>query len=307
MTMLSWPAWGTTAHLSVAEAALPAARRLAHTVLARSERSADRRNPRAELHRLDRSAGQPIRVSRRLAAMIAAALDAARASGGLVDPTVGNAVVLAGTAASGPAASPCRTSLMPVCSGAVPPATRPTPGWQSVDLDGRYVTAPRGVLLDVTAVAKAITVQHCADLISNRLGVGALVGLGGDIATSGPAPENGWPVPGRLPGRLGPLGSGAGLACVERPVIDPRTGRVAPRVWSAVIVRRSRAEGGVVAAKTLAVAAAVIGPAAALYLDDHLVPGTARLLTPATPRSPSPVPHRETGFGQAEPHCLLFR
>jgi thiamine biosynthesis lipoprotein len=271
MTMLSWPAWGTTAHLSVSDpAGLQAAQRLARSMFARSEKSADRRNPHAEIHRLDRSAGYPVRVSRRLAAMIAASLDAARASGGLVDPTVGNAVVLAEASTRRLASSPQRTSLLPVCSGAVPPVSRPAIGWQSVDLDGRYVTAPPGVLLDITALAKAITVQHCADLIGHRLGVGVMVGLGGDLAAGGPAPESGW----QVPGRLGPLGSGAGLAQIERPVIDPRTGRPAPQVWTSVAVCRSRAEGGVVAAKTLAVAAAVIGPAASLYLDDRLVPRT---------------------------------
>lgn len=278
MTMLSWPAWGTTASLSVTDpAALHAAHRIARQVLVRAEKSADLRNPHAEIHKPVRAAGRQVRIGRPLASMIGAALDAARTTGGLADPTVGNAVVLAEAGTRCSRGVPQRAPWLPVCSEAVPAVTRPAIGWQSVDLVGRYVTTPPGVLLDLTAIGRAVTAQHCADLIGQRLGVGVMVGLGGDVATSGPTPVDGW----QVPQRIGPLGPGAGLASVTRPVIDPRTGRVASRVWASVSVLRARAEGGVAAAKALAVAAAVTGPAAPLWLDDRGVPGAARLLVPA--------------------------
>jgi thiamine biosynthesis lipoprotein len=287
MTMLSWPAWGTTARLRVTDpGALHAAQRLAREVFAHAEKAGDRRNPHAEIHRLDGSAGRPIRVSRSLAAMVRAALDAARISAGLVDPTVGNAVVLAEKTGPGTPAT-VGPWWAPVCAATVPPMNRPAIGWQSVHVDGRSVTVPPGSLLDLDALGKAITAQYCAELINRRLRTGVLVDLGGDLATAGPAPADGWPAP----GRLGPLTAGAGLATVSHPVVDPRTGRPASAVWSSVLVRRSRAEGAVVTAKALAVAAAVTGPAAALWLDEQGVCRSARLLTPTTPL-PRPAPWR---------------
>lgn len=295
MTMLSWPAWGTTAGLSVTDpSALHAAQRLIRDVLVRMEKAADLRNPRAEIHAVVRAAGRQVRVGRPLAAMIGTALDAARSSAGLVDPTVGNAVLLAESGAADGRALGGRRSWLPVCTEAVPPMPRPAIGWQSVDVEGRHVTAPPGVLLDLTAVGKAITVQHCAELVSRRLGVGALFGLGGDVATAGPAPAHGW----QIPGLLGSLGSGDSQACVTRQVIDPRSGRIGPRVWASVSVRCGSAEGGVVAAKTLALAAAVIGPAAPLWLDDYGIPRSARQLVPATPtRLPPTAPTRLRAAG----------
>ena len=285
MTTISWPAWGTTAGLSVTEpGALHAAQRLARTVIAHAEKAADRRNPHAELHRLDRAAGRQVGVSRHLAALVAASLDAARRTGGLVDPTVGNAVVLARIAPAGRRGVRRRlwrdTSWAPVCSGAGPARSRPAVGWQAVDLDGRDLTVPAYVLLDLSAAGKAATVQHAAEVIAHRLGVGVLVSLGGDLAVAGPAPAGGWHLPGAA-GALGPLASGVGLATVRRPVIDPRTGLPTARVWASATVRCGPDEGGLMTAKALAVAALVIGPAAPLWLDERGVRRDARLLAPA--------------------------
>jgi thiamine biosynthesis lipoprotein len=277
MAMISWPAWGTTAHLSVGDpAALHAAQRLATAVLARAERAADQRNPHAELHRLDGSAGRPVRVGRRLAAMVAASLDAARRFGGLVDPTVGNATVraAAGERLRNGAGLPTDFSWAPVCGGSPDLGPRPAIGWQAVDLDGRYVTVPAGVLLDLSAIGKAVTTRHCAELLADRLGVGVLVGLGGDLAAAGPAPAGGW----QVDRSLEPLVDGDGVATVTRCVVDPRTGRVVPPAFARVTVRRDRIQGGVTAAKTLALAAAVIGDGAALWLDEHGAGSCARRL-----------------------------
>lgn len=308
MTTISWPAWGTTAGLSVTEpGALHAAQRLARTVIAHAEKAADRRNPHTELHRLDRAAGRQVRVSRHLAVLVAASLDAARRTGGLVDPTVGNAVVLAGTAPASTSGIRRRfsrdTSWAPVCGGAVPARSRPAVGWQAVDLDGRDLTVPAYVLLDLSAAGKAATVQHAAEVIAHRLGIGVLVSMGGDLATAGPAPSGGWHVPGAA-GALGPLASGAGLATVRRPVIDPRTGRATARVWASATVRCGPDEGGLVTAKALAVAATVIGPAAPLWLDEQGVRRDARLLVPtATGQLPLPRGTRAGTRGPDAPHA----
>ncbi len=149
------------------------------------------------------------------------------------------------------------------------------------------------MLLDLSAIGRAATVQHCARLIHRRLGVGVLLGLGGDVATAGRAPAAGWPPQGGLE----PVLAGDGVATVTGRVVDPRTGGLAPRPWPTIAVRRSAAEGGIVAAKTLAMAAAVVGPAAALWLDDHGVGPADRLLLAPDTRSAGAGQGGATGTG----------
>jgi thiamine biosynthesis lipoprotein len=135
--------------------------------------------------------------------------------------------------------------------------------------------------------------------------VGALVALGGDIATAGPAPafpapsgehgggstapEGGWSVrvqdgPGdphctvRLPAGAALATSSTAARTWGRPgellhhIVDPRTGRPAPRVWRTVSV----AAYSCVRANTLSTAAIVRGHDAPALLTG--VP--ARLVTP---------------------------
>src|SRR5439155_211390 len=127
-------------------------------------------------------------------------------------------------------------------------------------------------------------------LITLRLGVGVLVALGGDIATAGPAPDQGWQIlvqdrPGdpsctvRLPaGAALATSSTAGRTWGRRGellhhIVDPRTGRPAPTVWRTVSV----AAGSCLRANTLSTAAIVRGRGA--Y---DLLRGTpSRLVTPS--------------------------
>ena len=63
------------------------------------------------------------------------------------------------------------------------------PGWREVHLEGRLLTMPEGVQLDLGATAKAWAADRSAARIAERLGCGVLVSLGGDIAVAGPPPE----------------------------------------------------------------------------------------------------------------------
>jgi thiamine biosynthesis lipoprotein len=67
------------------------------------------------------------------------------------------------------------------------------PGWWTVHLDAERSTIrlPRGVRLDLGATAKALAADHAAIRAGVFAGCGVLVGLGGDFATSGPAPAGG--------------------------------------------------------------------------------------------------------------------
>ena len=62
-------------------------------------------------------------------------------------------------------------------------------GWREVRLDGRNLTMPEGVQLDLGATAKAWAADRSAARIARQAGGGVPVSLGGDIAVAGSAPE----------------------------------------------------------------------------------------------------------------------
>jgi FAD:protein FMN transferase len=244
-----WPVWSTTARLVVADpAATAAARRLVEGVLAAVERAASRFRPDSEVCRVYRSAGRPVPVSPLLAELVATALGAAARTGGDVDPTVGAAMVRLGYDRDFAALSTRDGE-----SAGRPPAA----DWRAVRLDGDLLAVPAGTLLDLGATAKAWAADRCAELLALRLGVGALVSLGGDIATAGPAPDGGWSVlvsdgPDEPSCTVG-ISAGSALATsstVSRAwrhggrsvhhIVDPRTGRPAPPVWRTVSVVADR-------------------------------------------------------------------
>lgn len=191
--------------------------------------------------------GDAMVVSPLLEAALVAAFQAAEMTGGLVDPTVGQAVEdagytvdFAGMAADGPALK-------------VQVAT--VPGWRCVDYDpARHtVRLPAGVTLDLGASGKAWAADRAAMAITEQVGVAVAVECGGDVAVSGAHPQGGWPV------RVGsdvdsPDGeqvavfagglatSGTGMRRWRRGdvelhhIIDPATGRPTASPWAMVTV-----------------------------------------------------------------------
>jgi thiamine biosynthesis lipoprotein len=128
-------------------------------------------------------------VSEGLAEAIAVALAAAEWTGGLVDPTVGGALVGLGYDRD-------FAALPPDPGGNAGPAVPGyVPGWQSVRLDGRRLQLAAGVQLDLGATAKGLGSDRAARAAADCApGGGVLVSLGGDIAVAGEAPLGGWPV-----------------------------------------------------------------------------------------------------------------
>jgi thiamine biosynthesis lipoprotein ApbE len=133
------------------------------------------------------------------------ALRAAELTGGDVDPTIGRALELAGydrdwrliEQATGAPMSRSKDSCAAV--EGVPALTinaRVRRGWQTVELDRTNGTArvPAGVKLDLGATAKAWAADRAAEAASRASGCGALVSIGGDIATSGTGPDAGWKI-----------------------------------------------------------------------------------------------------------------
>jgi thiamine biosynthesis lipoprotein len=265
---IAFDALGTTAMVTVADPAhLRAAGALLHDELALIDRACSRFRSDSELNAVNAGAGSPVGVSRVLFDAVDAAIRAAAATNGAVDPTVGGAV-----RAIHYERQPYLVRLRPIAV------------WQRVALDPERHTIriPRGVELDLGATGKAFAADRAARRIANETSTGVLVNLGGDIALAGGAPAGGWPVQleddHRTTGGSGPTISlrVGGLATssttvrrwrvdgVERHhIVDPRTGRSAPVVWRTASV----AAASCVDANAASTAAIVLGAAAPAWLE----------------------------------------
>ncbi|HEY9243590.1 MAG TPA: FAD:protein FMN transferase [Streptosporangiaceae bacterium] len=251
-----WTALGTQVWLLVTDPAqLAAGRRLLTADLAAVDAACSRFRPDSELMRLDhaqRGPG-PVPLSPLLAEAVAVALRAAELTGGDVDPTIGDALAIIGYDRD--------FAQMPLDGPPVTLSVRAAPGWRQVSLDQehRLLTLPPGVRLDLGATAKAWAADRSAARLAAELGCGVLVGLGGDIAVAGPAPDGGWRI--RVQDVTGrpedqPDGPSAvvairdgGLATSSTTarrwrrggaalhhILDPRTGLPAPVYWRTVSV-----------------------------------------------------------------------
>jgi thiamine biosynthesis lipoprotein ApbE len=184
-----WRAIGTMVRLVVTDPArLEAGRRLLTSYLAALDVACSRFREDSELVQAERAGGTPVRVSEVLADAVAVAVYAAEITGGDVDPTVATAMADLGydrdfelVAKDGP---PIRLRA------------RHRPSWREIRLDrrSRTLTIPHGIRLDLGATAKARAADRAARRLTDRLGCGVLVSLGGDIAVGGEPPEGGWRV-----------------------------------------------------------------------------------------------------------------
>lgn len=260
MSSATWRAIGTDVQVLVSD---PAALRSAEALVRRQLSELDDACSRFRDSELTRLRPGHQRVGPVLAGAVAAALGAAAATDGLVDPTLGRALVTAGYDRTfralpddGPAA-----------------VAGPAGRWRELHLDGDVLDLP-DVALDLGATAKAWAADRAAATVATRLGVGVLVNLGGDIAVVGGA----WPVAVGDPG--GPcevveISTGLATSSTVRRtwrrggvrqhhVLDPRTGAPAPAYWQTVTV----AAATCLEANTASTAAVVLGPGAPAWLGD---------------------------------------
>ncbi len=281
----TWDALGTTALVRVADpAALPAARRILAAELERIDLAASRFRPDSELERVNAAAGRFTRIGPLLHEAIAVALRAAALTDGKVDPTLGQALQLAGYVRD------WRRLEHP---GPEEPVSRPrltvtrTAAWRQIELsdDPPGVLIPAGVRLDLGATAKALAADRAAGEVAAATGAGVLVSLGGDLSVAGRAPADGWLVHVTDDHRSGPdapgqtvtLGAG-GLATsstttrrwrhgdqVMHHILDPGTGAPVESPWRTVSV----AAGSCVDANTASTAALVMGEPARAWLAAH--------------------------------------
>jgi len=216
--------------------------------------------PNSELSRVNATPSGVTLVSEELASMLDLALGAARATGGLVTPAVGGALLAAGYDRD--------FASLPLDGDAVEPVG--VPSLESLSLRGRMLLRTAPVVLDLNGVVKGKTVDDALALQG-----GGWVSAGGDIATSVPL-DVGLPGGGTVQLRDGGLAtSSVGVRAwtrgglVQHHLIDPATGRPARTPWRDVTV----AAQDCVAADVAAKAALLVGSGGPSWLDRHRLPG----------------------------------
>jgi FAD:protein FMN transferase len=190
-----WHALGTSVVLRAVEPdALAPARAAVERELAAVDLACSRFREDSELMRCNRLAGRRVAVGPLLFEALALALDAARLTDGDVDPTIGRSLALAGYDRDWRLLAPARGE--PAGNGARRPllTLRERAGWRTIELDAstQTVRVPAGIGLDLGATAKAWAADRAAAAAHRASGVGVLVSLGGDVATAGDAPREGW-------------------------------------------------------------------------------------------------------------------
>ena len=285
---VEWSMWTTTVRVVTADpAAVHEASRLVADVLVDVDQAASRFRVDSELSRLNAcDEGASHAVSDVLWSLLVAAVQAAEATEGLVDPTIACSLNDLGYDRT-------ITSLSVDSGRPLPLQVRRPIGWQHVVLDERrhVVEVPRGCQLDLGATAKAWAADRAAAVAAERTETGVLVSLGGDIAVAGPPPACGWVVaiaddhacPG--PGDPTVVMRAGGLATSSTTtrrwrraherlhhIIDPRTARPARECWRTVTV----AAASCLDANVAATASIIRGASAAGWLSEQGLP--ARLV-----------------------------
>jgi len=153
------------------------------------EDTLSRFRPGSELSRLNDGAGAAVGVGPILLAAVEASLAAARATGGLFDPTLRHALVRMGY----------DRTFEEIEDGAPAAAVGPKGGgaWRRILVDGSAgtVTLPAGSGLDLGGIAKGMAVDASLDLLASLGADAALVSAGGDLAVRGlPPGRRAWPV-----------------------------------------------------------------------------------------------------------------
>ena len=121
--------------------------------------------------------GDPREGSPTLIAMISAAVEAAEATNGLLDPTLGRIMRAWGYNEEVP------QQAVPQPSIVLDRAST----WKDITIDNNVVTVPQGVLIDLGATAKAWASDEASERIWHELNVACVIGIGGDLAIAGSA------------------------------------------------------------------------------------------------------------------------
>ena len=213
----------------------------------------------SELNRVNARAGRPTLVSGGFADAVRAALSAAQETGGLVDPSLGAALLAAGYTRD---FGELREDDAPVGD--------PRQGGDVVLLGRVLQTAP-DVVLDLNGVVKSMAVDDAMALPGSH----GWISAGGDIAVRAPLTV-GVPGGGSVELRRGALATSGSskrrwlrAGELQHHLIDPRTGRPSRSAWTDVTACGATCLAADVAAK----AAFLLGSDGPAWLDERGMPG----------------------------------
>jgi FAD:protein FMN transferase len=273
---------GTTVRLVIEGPSAAPAAAAAHRYLEDFDRRMSRFRPDSELSRLNADAREVVPASPLLRSVVAAGLWAAERTGGLVDPTLVDALEASGYRRSRAGAQPVALeSVLSVAPARRPAAPANRADWRAVIVDDRagVVCRPAGVRLDSGGVGKGLAADAVAASLAacDRFAAdcGGDLRLGGRAAAGRPFEvEVAHPLTGRSAQVL-EVGSGAvATSGIDRRVwprpdgswshhlIDPSTGAPA---WTGLVGATALAPTAL-EADVLAKAAVLSGPVRARAL-----------------------------------------
>ena len=270
---------GTTISMLLPESQVEMGAQIVRGLFSEWEQTLSRFMPESELSQINQQAGTPVAVSDLLYDVLATALTAARATGGVFDPAMLDQLVQSGYDRTFDDLPAIRFD--PIIPG------EPGGRWRGIKVDPirRHVTLPAGIKLDFGGIAKGMAVDAALERLRQSGVSQAMVNAGGDLAVLGlPPAADQWPVavPGREQFWSIPLISGAvatsGIAhrhwwqgnTLRHHILDPRTGLPAQSdLWSVTAVA-DRCEQAEVAAK---VAFSLGSSSGANFLREHRIAG----------------------------------
>jgi thiamine biosynthesis lipoprotein len=156
------------------------------------ERVCSRFLPKSELCALNVSVGRPFAASADFYSVVACAIEMAKRTDGLFDPTILPALLAAGYTRSFDEIG--QREVIGLDSGAQAPSDRRSGRWREIQLDerARTITLPVGVALDLGGVAKGWAADEVARRFLGSFPV-YLIDLGGDLRVrSEPELGQGW-------------------------------------------------------------------------------------------------------------------
>ncbi len=264
------------------------AMRTGATLIRDFDRRLTRFEPTSELCALNGDPAETVGVSSLMFRFLAAALGAAEATGGLVDPTLLDEIELAGYRASRVGIEPASLAEALARPRPVHPATAdPAARWRSVSLDAESMTVsrPAGLRFDSGGAGKGLAADMVAQLWSQLLPENTpfIVDCGGDMRLGAIAEDSAAyeihvdPVLGRAPEPFRVRGGGVATSGLGKRIwkdgedfahhlIDPGTGRPAWTGLVSVTALRSSA----VEAETASKHALLLGdPSGHAVLAEH--------------------------------------
>jgi len=216
--------------------------------------------PSSELNRVNATPQGVTVVSEEMASMLGLALDAARATGGLVTPAVGGALIAAGYDRD--------FALLPPDGDAVEPAR--VVSTDAISLRSRILIRVEPIVLDLNGVVKGKTIDDALAFVGD-----GWVAAGGDIATTVPIVV-GLPGGGKVTLDRGGLATSSVSTRAWRRggetqhhLIDPTTGAPTRTPWREATVAAQSCLVADIAAK----AALLLGAAGPSWLDRRGLPG----------------------------------